>query len=102
MMAARLPGYELTPAVAVGMGAAVVAILRLPLTAVVLSVMLTSKAGLGASPLVIVGVVVAYVLTAFLSAPGPADPAAPDAPRAEGADGGREGDLSSGRVAAAR
>ena len=67
LMAARLPGFETTPAVAVGMGAAVVAVLRLPLAAVVLGTVLTSKAGLGASPLIIVGVVVAYLVTELLS-----------------------------------
>ena len=36
MLASHLPGFGLTPAVAVGMGAAVVAVLRLPLSAVVL------------------------------------------------------------------
>jgi H+/Cl- antiporter ClcA len=67
LMAARLPGFETTPAVAVGMGAGVVAVLRLPLAAVVLGTVLTSKAGLGASPLIIVGVVVAYLVTELLS-----------------------------------
>ena len=40
----------LTPAVAVGMGAAVVAVLRLPLAAVVLATLLTAKAGAASSP----------------------------------------------------
>ena len=44
-MAAQLPGFELTPAVAVGLGAAVAAVLRLPLAAVVLATVLTSHAG---------------------------------------------------------
>ena len=43
-------------------------VLRLPLSAVVLAVVLTSKAGLGAGPLIIVGVVVAYLTTLGLSA----------------------------------
>jgi H+/Cl- antiporter ClcA len=67
LMAARLPGFSITPAVTVGMGAAVVSVLRLPLTAVVLAVLLTSNSGPGAAPLVIVGVVVAYVTTQMLS-----------------------------------
>jgi H+/Cl- antiporter ClcA len=66
VMAARLPGFSITPAVAVGMGAAVVSVLRLPLAAVVLAVLLTSNSGPGAAPLVIVGVVVAYVTTQML------------------------------------
>ena len=61
LMAAQLPGFELTPAVAVGLGAAVVAVLRLPLSAVVLATLFTRIAGLGSGPLIILGVVVAYL-----------------------------------------
>jgi len=67
MMAAQLPGFELTAAVSVGLGAAVAAVLRLPLAAVVLAVLLTSQSGLGAGPLIIVGVVVAYLTSLALS-----------------------------------
>ena len=67
LMAAQLPGFETTPAVAVGMGAAVVSVLRLPLAAVVLATLLTSGSGLGAGPLIIVGVVVAYLTVGALS-----------------------------------
>jgi H+/Cl- antiporter ClcA len=67
VMAAQLPGFSITPAVAVGMGAAVAAVLRLPLAGVVLAVLLTSKSGPGAAPLVILGVVVAFVTTQWLS-----------------------------------
>ncbi len=62
IMASHLPGFSLTPAVAVGLGAATVAILRLPLSAVVLATLLTVKAGTGDEPLIIVGVVVAYLI----------------------------------------
>jgi chloride channel protein, CIC family len=68
MMASRLPGFALEPAVAVAMGAAVASVLRLPLSAVVLATLLTAKSGVGDEPLIIVGVVVAYVLTLVLSA----------------------------------
>jgi H+/Cl- antiporter ClcA len=68
VMASHLPGFDITPAVAVGMGAAVVAVLRLPLSAVVLATLLTTKSGLGDTPLIIVGVVVAYLATMALSA----------------------------------
>jgi H+/Cl- antiporter ClcA len=78
LIAAELPGFELVPAVAVGMGAAVVAVLRLPLSAVVLAVLLTSTAGLGPSALIIVGVVVAYLV--IIALPDPADPAAVASP----------------------
>jgi chloride channel protein, CIC family len=68
MMAAQLPGYSLTPAVAVGLGAGVVSVLRLPLAGAVLGVLLTSTAGPGAAPLIVVGVIVAYLTTLALSA----------------------------------
>ena len=58
--------------IAVGLGAAVVAVLRIPLSAVVLAVLLTSQTGVGASPLIIVGVVVAYITTSALSSRAPA------------------------------
>jgi H+/Cl- antiporter ClcA len=69
LMAAQLPGYSITPAVAVGIGAAVASVLRLPLSAIVLAALLTEKAGAGSMPLVIVGVVVAYVISTVLSRP---------------------------------
>jgi H+/Cl- antiporter ClcA len=69
LMAAQLPGFELAPAVAVGLGAAVVAVLRLPLSAVILATLLTSEAGLGVGPLVIVGVVTAYLVANLIDPP---------------------------------
>jgi chloride channel protein, CIC family len=75
IMAGHLPGFSITPGVAVGIGTAFVAVLRLPLSAVVVATLLTSKAGPGAEPLIIVGVVVAYVVTTMLSGPGTAKPA---------------------------
>ena len=72
IMASRLPGFTLTPAVAVGMGAAIAAVLRLPLTAIVLATLLTANAGTGDEPLIIVGVVVSYLVTLLISAPAPA------------------------------
>jgi len=57
----------LTPAVAVGIGAGVACMLRLPLSAVLIAIVLTSANGIGASPLVVVGVVVAYLTTLLLS-----------------------------------
>jgi H+/Cl- antiporter ClcA len=68
IMCSHLPGFPITAAVAVGMGAGIVAILRLPLSAVVIVSVLTSKAGAGAEPLVIVGVVISYLATVKLSA----------------------------------
>jgi chloride channel protein, CIC family len=72
LMAARLPGFDATPAIAIGIGAAVVSVLRIPLSAVVLAVLLTAQAGVGASPLIILGVVVAYLTTLAVSRVRPA------------------------------
>ena len=71
-----LPGFTLTPAVAVGMGAAIAAVLRLPLTAIVLATLLTANAGIRHEALIIVGVVVSYLVTLVISPPAPA--ASPD------------------------
>jgi H+/Cl- antiporter ClcA len=68
LMAGHLPGFPLTPAVAVGMGAAVAAVLRLPISAIALATLLTVQGGTGDEPLIIVGVVVAYIVTLALSA----------------------------------
>ncbi len=68
ILASHLPGFELTPAVAVGIGAAVASTLRLPISAVLLAVLLTLGTGLGASPLIVVGVVVAYLVSNLLAA----------------------------------
>jgi hypothetical protein len=67
LMAAHLPGFPIAAAVPVCIGAAVVSILRLPLSAVVLASLLAEKAGSGPEPLVIVGVVVAYLTTLALT-----------------------------------
>ena len=67
VLASHLPGFDVTPAAAVGMGAGVVAVLRLPLSAIVLATLLTTNSGIGDTPLIIVGVVVAYVVTLALA-----------------------------------
>jgi hypothetical protein len=79
--AADLPGLELVPAVAMGIGAMCTVMLGLPLTATLLATILMGTDGLAAMPLVIVAVVVAYVTTAHLTPakppaqePGPATP----------------------------
>jgi H+/Cl- antiporter ClcA len=66
LLASHLPGLAETPGAAVGMGAAMVAVLRLPLASVVLATLLTSHTGTGVEPLIIVGVVVAYLTTIAL------------------------------------
>ena len=72
----HLPGLPLVPAVAMGIGAMSTVMLRLPMTSVLLPVLLLSTDGLAVTPLVIVTVVVAYMVSARLSAP-PAPASAP-------------------------
>jgi H+/Cl- antiporter ClcA len=74
LMAAHLSGVDLTPAVAVGISASVAAVLRLPLSAAVLTVVITAgTAGSGSVPLVIVAAAVAYI-TISVVAPKPTGP----------------------------
>jgi H+/Cl- antiporter ClcA len=89
LMAAQLPGFEVTPAVAVTLGAAVVSVLRLPLSAVVLAVVLTSNSGLGADPLIILGVAVAYLTTLAISPPAEVTGAEPATAAAQAAEPAR-------------
>jgi H+/Cl- antiporter ClcA len=63
ILASHLPGLPMAPAVAVGMGIMVVAFLKLPLSAVVIATALTISAGLALGPLIIVGVILAYLAT---------------------------------------
>jgi hypothetical protein len=77
LLASHLPGFPVTAAVAVGMGAATAAVLKLPLSAIALATLLTVQAGTGDEPLIIVGVVVAYLVTLVLSRRGQAKPSSP-------------------------
>ncbi len=74
IMASRLPGFPITAAVAVGMAAAIVGVLKLPLTAVVIGTVLTSTSGLGVGPLIIVGAVVSYIVVLLVDARWTASP----------------------------
>ena len=67
LLAAHLPGLSETPAVAALMGAATVAVLRLPLSSVTIAAFL-SQASMGTTPLIIVAVVVAYITVRLLDA----------------------------------
>ena len=80
IMASHLPGFPIQAGVAVGMGAAIVAVLRLPLSAVLIATVLSTHAGSNVEPLIIVGVVVSYVVTLVL-ARSPAAPAGAAAAR---------------------
>jgi H+/Cl- antiporter ClcA len=76
----HLPGLPLVAGVAMGIGAMSVAMLRLPMTSVLLATLLLASDGLQVIPLAIVSVVVAYVVSIRLSpAPAP-DSAAEPAP----------------------
>jgi chloride channel protein, CIC family len=67
LLAAHLPGFAETPAIAVLMGAATVSVLRLPLSCTVIALIVT-RAGLGSTPLIIVAVAIAYLATIGLRA----------------------------------
>jgi H+/Cl- antiporter ClcA len=76
----HLPGLPLIPAVAMGIGAMSVTMLRLPLTSVLLATLLLGSDGLAVTPLVIVAVVIAYVVAARIAPPPDKTPAAESAP----------------------
>jgi H+/Cl- antiporter ClcA len=88
LVAAHLPGYAESQAVGVLMGAACVAVLRLPLTSVLIAFVLSSQAGTGVIPLIIVAVAIAYITVELLAARFPAlereDEASAAAPAAAG------------------
>ncbi len=75
----HLPGLPLVAGVAMGIGAMCAAMLRLPMTSVLLATLLLLSDGIAVMPLVIVSVVVAYVVAARLT-PAAAPAAAPAAP----------------------
>lgn len=67
LLAAHLPGFAETPAIGVLVGVAVVSVLRLPLSAVVIALLVT-QGGASVTPLIIVGVAVAYIVVQLLDA----------------------------------
>jgi len=69
VLASHLPGFSETPGVAVCMAAATVSVLRLPLSAALLAILLCAPAGAGSEPLIIVAVAVALVTTLLLTRP---------------------------------
>jgi H+/Cl- antiporter ClcA len=75
----HLPGLDPVAGAAMGMGAMVVVMLGLPLSAVLLATLLLGSDGIDVTPLVIIAVAIAYVATERL-APSPAAPTAPAAP----------------------
>jgi chloride channel protein, CIC family len=81
MAMSHLPGLPLVPAIGMGIGAMCVAMLKLPMTSVLLATLLLFADGVAMMPLVIVAVVVAFVVSVRLT-PAPA-PAAEPAPAQE-------------------
>jgi H+/Cl- antiporter ClcA len=105
----HLPGLSVVPAAAMGIGAMTAAMLRLPLTAVLLTTLFLGSDGFPVMPLTIVAVVVAYLTANWLTpppadrpqtgreqpaaagpdVPGPRTPARADSSSGDGATGGR-------------
>ena len=83
MALSYLPGLSLVPGIAMGMGAMIVVMLNLPLTAVLITSLLLGSNAAAAMPLVIVAVAVAYVAAARFTprptavTPPPGTPAPP-------------------------
>ncbi|MER5554656.1 chloride channel protein [Streptomyces sp. NPDC002793] len=73
----HLPGLDATSGFAMGIGAMCVAMLKLPMTSVLLATLLLGSEGITVMPLVIVSVVVSYVLSLRLDRPSAAPHAAP-------------------------
>lgn len=71
-----LPGMELAAAIGTGIGAMCCAMLRLPLTSVLLATLLMGTDGLTVIPQVAIAVVVSFVVTAVLPGPTATTPAA--------------------------
>jgi H+/Cl- antiporter ClcA len=66
LVASHLPGMPVVAGVAVGMGAMSVAMLKMPLTSILLPTVLLASAGQGEVPLVIIAVATADVVGAWL------------------------------------
>jgi H+/Cl- antiporter ClcA len=77
----HLPGLGLIAAVAMGLGAMTVGMLRLPFTAVLLTTLFLGNDGVTVMPLVIVAVVITHVITIRLTPlPAEAEPGPPSRP----------------------
>jgi H+/Cl- antiporter ClcA len=80
----HLPGLPMVAGAAIGIGAMLAGMLRLPISAVLITALLFGTAGITTMPLVIVAVVVSFVSVTWLTGPPPeskaAAPAKPDVP----------------------
>jgi H+/Cl- antiporter ClcA len=75
--ASHLPGLALVPAIGICMGAMTAAMLRLPVSSVLLPTLLLAADGVSVTPVVIVAVVVSYVvMNVLMPVPEPANPMA--------------------------
>jgi H+/Cl- antiporter ClcA len=83
----HLPGLPLVPAVAMGIGAMTAAVMKLPLTSVLLASLLLLSDAAKVMPLVIVAVVVAYVAVAHVGPKLTGRPAAAGQPPARATQG---------------
>ena len=82
-MMSHLPGLSLVAGVAMGLGVMTAGMLRLPMTAVLLTALFLGSDSFPVLPLVIVAVVVCYIAVIWLSPPSPtAPPAREQAPPA--------------------
>ena len=72
----HLPGLALIPAVGMGMAAMTAAVLRLPLTSVLLSALVLASDGAAIMPVVIVAAITAYVAVTWLDPPAVTAPGA--------------------------
>ncbi len=77
ILLSHLPGLPLVVGATVGVSAMVTGMLRLPISAVILTTLLFGQAGLQIVPVTIVGTVIAYVVVMMVDPPTPAQPAAP-------------------------
>ncbi len=89
LLVADITGMPVAPAIGMGIGALCAAMLRLPLTSVLLATVLLAQDGLTAAPVVIVAVVVSYMTTIWIgpsqtAVVPPADGAAEPVPPAAG------------------
>jgi H+/Cl- antiporter ClcA len=82
ILLSHLPGLPLVPAVAMGIGAMSAVMLQLPITSVLLATLLLASDGLAVTPLVIVAVTVAYVVSARLTRPASQAAGTPPGPEA--------------------
>jgi len=65
----HLPGMPAVAGIAIGMGAMIAAMLRLPMSAVLIATLLLSGNGIRVLPLIIVAAVAAYIATGWLEPP---------------------------------